>query len=146
MLSITNRYARDFIAACKPVVTFATCNNDPDAGAGTNRPLTAPWGVGPDISDRAAMVAAALHDRQFQRVAIVPGGGADFLRDAIEAWGIQLVPQQAEAVATDGDWASVDELRGFPVYGLDRLDTGVSERSCTAGSTNDNGSCRNGSW
>ena len=117
----------------KRVVTFATCNNDPDAGAGTDLPLTAPWGVGPDISDRAAMVAAALHDRQFQRVAIVPGGGADFLRDAIEAWGIQLVPQQAEAIATDGDWTSVDELRGFPVYGLDRLDTARGIRAAGNG-------------
>jgi branched-chain amino acid transport system substrate-binding protein len=114
------------------VLTFATCNDDPAAGAG-KPPLTAPWGVGPDIADRAAMVAAGLHDRQFQRVAIVPGGAAEFLRDAVEAWRIELVAQQAEAIVTDGDWASVDELRGFPVYGLDRLDSARGIRAAGHG-------------
>jgi hypothetical protein len=105
------------------VLTFATCNNDPAAGVGTNLPLAAPWGVGPDVSGRAAMLAALLHERQFQRVAIVPGGAADFLKQAVEAWGIELVAQQPEGIVTDGDWRSVDELRGFHVYGLDRLDS-----------------------
>lgn len=31
-------------------------------------------------------------------------------------------------------------------FTIDRTEAGPSERSCTAGSTNDNGSCRNGSW
>jgi branched-chain amino acid transport system substrate-binding protein len=111
-----------------PVLTFATCNNDPAAGQG-NLPLTAPWGVGPDVSDRAAMLAALLHERQFQRAAIVPGGAAEFLKDAVEAWGIQVVAQQPEGIVTDGDWKSVDELRGFPVYGLDRLDSAKGIRT-----------------
>jgi hypothetical protein len=111
------------------VLTFATCNNDPAAGEGTNLPLAAPWGVGPDVSDRAAMLAALLHERQFQRVAVVPGGAADFLKDAVEAWGIQLVAQQPEGIVTDGDWRSVEELRGFPVYGLDRLDSAKGIRA-----------------
>jgi branched-chain amino acid transport system substrate-binding protein len=126
------------------VLTFATCNNDPaaaaaagagaGAGGGTGKlPLTAPWGVGPDITERAAMLAAALHDRQFQRVAIIPGGAADFLRDAIESWGIKLVPEQAEAIVTDGDWPSVDRLRGFAVYGLDRLDPARGIRAARRG-------------
>jgi hypothetical protein len=106
------------------VLTFATCDNDPAAGQRTGTlPLTAPWGVGPDVADRAAMIAAALHERKFERVAIVPGGAADFLKDAVEAWGIEDVAKQPEAIVTDGGWASVDRLRGFPVYGLDRLDS-----------------------
>ena len=31
-------------------------------------------------------------------------------------------------------------------YSIEKLATGVSQKSCTAGSSNNNGSCKNGSW
>ena len=31
-------------------------------------------------------------------------------------------------------------------YSIEKLSDGTSTRSCTAGATNDNGACRNGSW
>jgi branched-chain amino acid transport system substrate-binding protein len=113
------------------VLTFATCNDEPVVGAGAQT-LTAPWGVGPDVDDRAAMLAAGLHDRDVTRIALVPGGAADVIRKAAAAWGIQVTLRQPEAIATDGDWAIVDRLRGRSVYGLDRLDTSRGIRAAGA--------------
>jgi type IV pilus assembly protein PilA len=61
-------------------------------------------------------------------------------------------PGQASVVATTKTTYKVTAVSNASsdgsnhTFSISRLATGVTSRTCTAGATNNNGSCRNGSW
>jgi type IV pilus assembly protein PilA len=61
-------------------------------------------------------------------------------------------PGQVSVVATTKTTYKVTAVSGASsdgsnhTYSISKLASGVSDRTCTAGNTNNNGACRNGSW
>jgi hypothetical protein len=101
------------------VLTLATC-------ASTAEPrdsrLTTPWGVGPDLAARTALLAEVLRDRDVDSVRVEVAEARAVVTAALEKHDVDVVAEPGDALMTDGGWPEV-ALLAEPVYGFERLDS-----------------------
>ncbi len=101
------------------VLTFATCANTEARDDGR---LTTPWGVGPDLGARAALLGEVLRERDVDSARLAVDEGAGIVAAALADEEVQ-VEAEADAVVTDGAWDDALALGDSQVYGLERLDS-----------------------
>ncbi len=112
------------------LLTLATCAST--AGPADDR-QTSPWGVGPDLAARAALLAEVLRDRDVTQVELAVDQGAPIVQAALADAGVAVVPG-SEALVTDAGWEGRREL-GEGAYGLAALDSAAG--AARAGAANE---------
>jgi hypothetical protein len=132
--TLAERGATVFVLPCAPVaeeaavaslrgrrvLTLATCANTP---VSSDERLTTPWGVGPDLGARAALLGEVLRERDVDRVRLDVTENAAIVGKALADEELELTPAEADAVVTDGDWGHAVSIRAAQVYGLEQLDS-----------------------
>jgi hypothetical protein len=147
--SLVRRGAKAVLLPCEPaaqasaervlrgrnVFVLATCNSLAPTSA---------WGAGPSLDDRAAALAATVHDRKVDKVSLLASRGANaVLRKELAARDIAITAP-AGAVVTDAGWGQLDGEPLRALYGLDRLDSAAGRRASRSRRTATR--CREASW